>query len=89
MRYFEYGDKEIQHLKEKDLILGRAIDEIGMIRRPILIYPSVIAYTIFPKPIKPIKPFFTDQVSFSVLSIVLEKYCLLFFLIKKIKCFHS
>ena len=35
MHYFEYGDKEIEHLKENDLVLGRAIDEIGMIKRPI------------------------------------------------------
>ena len=35
MHYFEYGDKEIEHLKEKDLVLGRTIDEIGMIKRPI------------------------------------------------------
>ena len=35
MHYFEYGEKEIEHLKENDLILGRAIEEIGIIRRPI------------------------------------------------------
>ena len=35
MRYFEYGDKEIQHLKEKDSILGYVIDEIGRVKRPI------------------------------------------------------
>jgi len=35
MRYYEYGNKEIEHLKENDPILGRAIEEIGMIRRPI------------------------------------------------------
>lgn len=35
MHYYEYGNKEIEHLKENDLILGRAIEEIGVIRRPI------------------------------------------------------
>ena len=35
MHYFEYGEKEIEHLKENDLILGRAIEEIGIIRRPV------------------------------------------------------
>lgn len=35
MHYYEYGNKEIEHLKENDLILGRAIEEIGIIRRPI------------------------------------------------------
>src|SRR5699024_6859281 len=35
MHYFEYGDKEIEHIKENDLVLGRAIDEIGRVKRPI------------------------------------------------------
>lgn len=35
MHYFEYGDKEIQYLKENDEILGQAIDEIGRVKRPI------------------------------------------------------
>lgn len=35
MHYFEYGDKEIEHLKENDLVLGRAIDEIGRVKRPV------------------------------------------------------
>jgi len=32
---FIYGDAEIQHLKNKDKILGIAIDKIGLIERPI------------------------------------------------------
>src|SRR5699024_4682291 len=35
MHYFEYGDKEIEHLKENDLVLGRAIDEIGRVKRSV------------------------------------------------------
>src|SRR5699024_4419634 len=48
MHYFEYGDKEIEHLKENDLVLGRAIDEIGMIKRPIEpdIFSSLISSVI-------------------------------------------
>lgn len=33
--YFEYGEKEIAYLKQKDAVLGEAIDEIGMIKREI------------------------------------------------------
>lgn len=32
-KYFEYGEKEVEHLKSKDLILGRAIDQVGHIDR--------------------------------------------------------
>src|SRR5699024_3615684 len=48
MHYFEYGDKEIEHLKEKDLILGRAMDEIGRIKRSIdtYIFSSLISSVI-------------------------------------------
>jgi len=35
MEYFPYGEKEIAYLKKKDKKLGRAIDEIGMIYRPV------------------------------------------------------
>lgn len=33
MPYFEYGQKEIDHLKKKDKKLGAAIDRIGFIQR--------------------------------------------------------
>ena len=33
MPYFEYGPKEIDHLKKKDKKLGAAIDQIGFIKR--------------------------------------------------------
>ncbi len=33
MPHFEYGQKEIAHLKRKDKRLGKAIDDIGMIER--------------------------------------------------------
>ena len=35
MRYFEYGDKEINYLRKKDKKLCAAIDRIGMITREI------------------------------------------------------
>lgn len=35
MDYFTYGAKEIQYLKDKDEILGRAIEEIGMLNKEI------------------------------------------------------
>lgn len=35
MPFFEYGQKEITHLKSKDKKLGAAIDEIGLIKREI------------------------------------------------------
>lgn len=35
MEFFEYGQKEIEHLKSKDKKLGAAIDKIGMIKREI------------------------------------------------------
>ena len=34
-RYFEYGEKEIDHLRKRDKKLGAAIDRIGMIRRAV------------------------------------------------------
>lgn len=34
--YFKYGEKEIQYLKEKDPVLGKAIDEIGLIKRSVI-----------------------------------------------------
>ena len=35
MTYFEYGEKEINHLRRKDKRLGAAIDKIGLIKRKI------------------------------------------------------
>ena len=35
MTYFEYGEKELRHLRRKDKRLGAAIDQIGMIRRKV------------------------------------------------------
>ena len=35
VRYFEYGEKEINHLRKKDKRLCAAIDRIGMIRREV------------------------------------------------------
>ncbi|MCL2201865.1 MAG: DNA-3-methyladenine glycosylase [Oscillospiraceae bacterium] len=35
MRYFEYGEREIGHLRKKDKKLGEAIDRIGMIQREV------------------------------------------------------
>ena len=37
--YFQYGPREIVHLKGKDKRLGAAIEEIGIIRRPIIPNP--------------------------------------------------
>ncbi len=36
MYIFEYGDREIGHLKKKDKRLGAAIDRIGLIKREII-----------------------------------------------------
>src|SRR5690625_117778 len=48
MHYFEYGDKEIEHLKENDLVIARATDEIRMIKRAIEpdIFSSLISSVI-------------------------------------------
>lgn len=35
MKYYEYGEKEIGYLKKKDPLLGKAIDDIGMIKREV------------------------------------------------------
>lgn len=35
-QYFQYGKKEIEHLKSHDPVLGRAIDEIGHIDRVVI-----------------------------------------------------
>lgn len=35
MTYFKYGSEELNYLKNKDSILGEAINEIGLIQRPI------------------------------------------------------
>lgn len=36
MNIFQYGQKEIDYLKKRDKILGKAIDEIGMIKREVI-----------------------------------------------------
>lgn len=33
--YFSYGDKEKNYLKEQDPLLGRVIDLVGHIQRPV------------------------------------------------------
>lgn len=42
MGYFKYGKKEIQHLKERDPLLGEKIDQIGMVQRET--NPNIISY---------------------------------------------
>jgi DNA-3-methyladenine glycosylase II len=44
MDIFEYGQKEINHLKKRDKILGKAIEEIGIIRREVIsdLFTSII-----------------------------------------------
>ena len=39
MYIFEYGEKEIEHLKKRDKRLGAAIDKIGLIKREIIPEP--------------------------------------------------
>lgn len=39
MDCFIYGKKEIDHLKEKDKILGAAIEKIGMVKREVILDP--------------------------------------------------
>lgn len=39
MDYFIYGKKEINHLKEKDKVLGAAIEKIGIIKRQVILDP--------------------------------------------------
>ncbi len=39
MNYFVYGEKEIEYLKKRDKKLGAAIDQIGMIKRDVLLEP--------------------------------------------------
>lgn len=48
MKYFKYGNKEVEHLKEKDPILGEAIDRIGHIKREVNpdIFSSLISSVI-------------------------------------------
>lgn len=36
IRYFRYGEKETEYLKQRDPVLGRAIDQIGHIYRPVI-----------------------------------------------------
>lgn len=35
MKYFKYGNKEMDYLKERDPILGAAIDRIGFVKREV------------------------------------------------------
>lgn len=35
-QYFKYGEKEIEYLKLKDPVLGKAIDEIGYVHREVI-----------------------------------------------------
>lgn len=35
LHYFTYGEKEVNYLKDKDKILGAAIDRLGMIKREV------------------------------------------------------
>jgi len=44
MKYFEYGETELTHLRKKDKNLGAAIDRIGMIQREINpnLYASIV-----------------------------------------------
>jgi DNA-3-methyladenine glycosylase II len=46
--FFQYGEREINYLKSKDKILGRAIDTIGPIKRPVDtdLFSSVIHHII-------------------------------------------
>ncbi len=39
MTYYEYGQKEIAYLKSRDPKLGKAIDRIGFLRRPVTADP--------------------------------------------------
>lgn len=39
MDYFIYGKKEMDYLKEKDKVLGAAIEKIGIIKRPVILDP--------------------------------------------------
>lgn len=41
MKIFEYGEKEIAHLKSRDKRLGAAIDKIGLIKREITPDPFI------------------------------------------------
>ena len=41
IKYFEYGETEIEHLRKKDKKLGAAIDKIGRIYREV--NPNVFA----------------------------------------------
>ncbi|MDI3480769.1 MAG: DNA-3-methyladenine glycosylase [Tepidanaerobacteraceae bacterium] len=45
MRYFEYGEKEINYLKSKDKLLGQAIDRIGFVKRKVI--PDLFAGLIY------------------------------------------
>lgn len=45
MRYFEYGEKEINYLKSKDKSLGQAIDRIGFVKRKVI--PDLFAGLVY------------------------------------------
>jgi 3-methyladenine DNA glycosylase/8-oxoguanine DNA glycosylase len=44
MPFFQYGQKEIDHLARRDKKLGRAIARIGMIERPVMpdLFPALV-----------------------------------------------
>lgn len=47
MRYFEYGETEIEYLSSKDISLGKAIKRIGIIKRQIIPDPfKALVYSV-------------------------------------------
>ncbi|MDR1348214.1 MAG: DNA-3-methyladenine glycosylase [Prevotellaceae bacterium] len=42
--YFQYGEKEIAHLKKVDMKLAEVIDRVGMIQRPVIpdLFPALV-----------------------------------------------
>ncbi len=47
MQYFEYGETEIEYLSSRDVLLGKAIDRIGIIKRQIFPEPfEALIYSI-------------------------------------------
>lgn len=47
MQYFEYGKTEIEYLSSRDVLLGKAIDRIGIIKRQVFPEPfTALIYSI-------------------------------------------
>jgi DNA-3-methyladenine glycosylase II len=65
MPYFEYGQKEIDHLKKKDKKLGAAIERIGMIERETK--PDVF--------LAMVDSIISQQISSKAADTVLERLC--------------